>query len=209
MFNEQVLAKIGISKEDIHFVNDLAYTAGQTAKKRYEDGLTDIETKSEPDDFVTEVDKELSYFLTGKLKERFPDFNIISEEETPDSNINNDITTWVIDPIDGTSNYINNDGKYSVMIGLLRNCIPLIGWVYIPSEDRLIVGIPDDGLYEKKSQNEIYKKEINTENTLPEKKIKLMMGIRDRKKKPQIKYKIYQFDLLESVSICIKFIEII
>lgn len=209
MYNEQVLSKIGITKEDVHFINDLSYKAGQIALKRYEDGLVNICTKAEPDDFVTEVDKELNSLITEKIKSHFPNHSIISEEETPEKNISNDQTIWVIDPIDGTSNYIANDGKYSVMIGILREGKPLAGWVYAPLEDRLVLGIPEDGLYERVAQEAIIKKNTSIRSFKANDTVKIMMGKRDRKQNPMIKEKLSDLTFVESGSIGIKVIEII
>ena len=208
MYNEQVLSKIGITKEDIHFVNNLSYTAGQIALKRFEEGLVNICTKSEPDDFVTEVDEELNTLITKKIKDHFPDHSIISEEEPPEKNITNNHITWVIDPIDGTSNYIKNDEKYSVMIGLLKEGKPLAGWVYAPTENKLVLGIPEDGVYERIGINNIIKKEYLIQTHIPDEPIKIMMGKRDRKQNPQIKEKLSDLTFIESGSIGIKVIEI-
>lgn len=209
MFNVQILSKIGISIDDINFINDLAYNAGQIAKQRFEAGLVKISTKDEPDDFVTEVDKELNLLITTSIKEHFPEHSIISEEEIPHKNITNNNTTWVIDPIDGTSNYIANDGKYSVMIGLLKEGLPLAGWVYSPFEDRLILGIPEDGIYERVAQKGMTKKIPNNLSNKADHTIKIMMGKRDRKQNPAIKEKLSDLIFVESGSIGIKVIEII
>lgn len=209
MYNEQVLSKIGITKEDVQFINDLSYKAGQITLKRYEEGLVNICTKSEPDDFVTEVDKELNCLITENIKSHFPSHRIISEEETPEKNITNDQTIWVIDPIDGTSNYIANDGKYSVMIGILRDGKPLAGWVYAPFEDRLVLGIPEDGIYERIAQKAIIKKNTSIRPFKANEPVKIMMGKRDRKQNPKIKEKLSDLTFVESGSIGIKVIEII
>ena len=207
MFNSKKLYEISISIEDIEFVNDLLIKAGDIAIDRHKKGLKDINTKDAPDDLVTEVDKELNAFIIKEIKDRFVNDAIISEEAPPDGDINNAPKTWVIDPIDGTDNYVRNDGWYSVMIGILKDNSPVVGWVYSPVRKLIILGIPDDGVYKKAGTNPMEKlkvEEIGNKNN-----VRLMMGRRDRKYNPTVKEKLSSCEFVEMGSLGLKVIHII
>ncbi len=106
------------------------------------------------DDYVTNVDRELDRLLSEQFQTWFPDDAVISEENsrsrelwkphTEVSQINqlNQLHQkfWFIDPIDGTDDFIHGREFYSVMVGLLEEFQPVLGWVYAPKSDRLYFG---------------------------------------------------------------------
>lgn len=209
MFDKTILKAIGLTPDDINYVNDLAYRAGQLAKLRYEQGQIKVDTKEEPDDLVTQVDKELSNLIINDLKKRFPQDGIISEEEPPHNEGLMCNRFWVIDPIDGTSHYIKNNGQYSVMIGILQRERPVIGWVYSPEWDKLVIGIPGDGLFERIATGPTLKKIPQLCQTKPEKNLRLMIGSRNRKKDPELAQKLTGFECVEMGSLGLKVILIV
>lgn len=79
---------------------------------------------------LTQTDLDISHLLVSKLKFLYPNHNIIDEESgVVDAR---SIYTWVVDPIDGTSNFANGLPMYGVMIGLLEKEIPIAGGVALP-----------------------------------------------------------------------------
>jgi myo-inositol-1(or 4)-monophosphatase len=89
-------------------------------------------------DLVTETDIAAEEAILNLIRERFPDHAILSEE-TPGGVIGEGYT-WVIDPLDGTSNYTHRLPIFSVSIALLRRGKPLIGVVYDPMRDHMFAG---------------------------------------------------------------------
>src|SRR6185437_14481709 len=97
-----------LSPEDINFVNDLSRAAGKLALRMRADAV--ISEKSGPRDFVTDADVACSQLIVEKLKTRFPQDSIISEEDSADgaqtsfdpAASSTAERTWMIDPIDGT-----------------------------------------------------------------------------------------------------------
>ncbi|GEM_PF-195921 len=77
-----------------------------------------IETKGR-NDYVTNIDKELDAFIVSELKRLYPDIPAISEEGNPLADTPSGYF-WVIDPIDGTTNFIHNAGPVAVSIGLME-----------------------------------------------------------------------------------------
>lgn len=79
---------------------------------------------------LTEADLEIGEKLIAAIKQQFPEHNIIDEETgTID---NKSIYTWVIDPIDGTSNFANGIPSYGILLGLLKNNTPIAGGLALP-----------------------------------------------------------------------------
>ena len=101
------------------------------------------------DDYVTDVDRALDRLLNDQFQIWFPDDIVISEEnarsqkiwrEQSQSNQHNNKKFWLIDPIDGTDDFIHDREFYSVMVGVLEASQPVLGWVYAPKSDRLYFG---------------------------------------------------------------------
>jgi len=89
-------------------------------------------------DLVTETDIAAEEVILNLIRERFPDHATLSEE-TAGGEIGEGYT-WVIDPVDGTSNYTHRLPIFSVSVALLHRGRPLIGVVYDPMRDHLFVG---------------------------------------------------------------------
>jgi myo-inositol-1(or 4)-monophosphatase len=78
--------------------------------------------------FVTYVDKGAEKFIVDRLREILPEAGFIAEEGT--STARGERFDWVIDPLDGTTNFIHGLPPYAVSIGLLENSVPVLGIVY-------------------------------------------------------------------------------
>ena len=94
----------------------------------------DIELKGARD-YVTYIDKEAERILVKGLKEIFPVAGFLTEEETVDY-IETEYT-WIIDPLDGTTNYIHGDATFAVSIALKREQEIVLGVVYDPIIDQM------------------------------------------------------------------------
>lgn len=103
-----------------------------------------------PDDFVTSVDQALDRQLSAQFATWFPEDGIVTEENPQSTQAFHAgySRLWVIDPIDGTDDFIQGKPAYAVMIGLLQNYHPVAGWVYAPVEDQMYFGGPGWGLFQ-------------------------------------------------------------
>ena len=79
-----------------------------------------IETKSNAADLVTNMDREIEQFLIGKIKETFPNHNILGEEGYGDEITSSDGVVWLIDPIDGTMNFVHQKEILRFQLGFMR-----------------------------------------------------------------------------------------
>ncbi|CAG8526446.1 4586_t:CDS:10 [Dentiscutata heterogama] len=95
---------------------------------------TVFEKFGQPTDLVTEADIKVEELIKSKLKEKFPDHMFIGEE-TKAAGDNYEFTnkpTWIIDPIDGTTNFVQGFPFVAVSIGLTINKEPVVGVVFNP-----------------------------------------------------------------------------
>lgn len=115
----------------------------------------DINTKQDRKDLVTEIDESTEKFIIKKVRSSFPDHKIMAEEGTGDEVNSLDGTVWIIDPIDGTMNFIHQKRFFAISIGIYHNGEGIVGLIYDVMDDTLYEGIKGEGAYKngKKSPN--------------------------------------------------------
>lgn len=97
-------------------------------------------------DLVTQADKASEELIIGELKQYYPDYNVMAEEQGWVHKADSEFT-WVIDPLDGTANYVHGLPHYSVSIGLLKNRQPFAGVVYNPQLQELYSAMQGQGAF--------------------------------------------------------------
>ena len=124
--------------------------AGEISLKLREKGLKKkIKSDNTP---VTNGDLEVNKIITKKIKELSPELPIISEE-TSDNKMNNNLRDfWLIDPIDGTYDYINDLEEFTINAALILNNNPAAGLIYAPSKKRMFYSYGDNLSFEKKGE---------------------------------------------------------
>ena len=97
---------------------------------------------------VTVADRRASALIVAGLAARFPDDPVISEElPAPPGALGTGGRLWLVDPIDGTKDYIRGDDGFSVMIGLVRGGRPVLGVVHQPAAGRTFYATADAGAH--------------------------------------------------------------
>jgi 3'(2'), 5'-bisphosphate nucleotidase len=119
---------------------ELAREAGAVVK-RMQRGELAVEMKP-GDEPVTVADRTASELIVAGLADSFPADPIVSEELPPAPSALGAPRFWLVDPIDGTKDFIRGEDGYSVMIGLVQDGRPTRGVVYQPAFDRLFFGTP-------------------------------------------------------------------
>ena len=114
---------------------DTFLEAGRSAKEINKRGLK-ITTKADNTP-VTDGDLAVDKLLRDKITNLTPNFRIISEETTNLEIKNKNETFWLIDPIDGTKEYIKKNDEYTLNAALIVNLKPVVGIVYAPAKKRL------------------------------------------------------------------------
>lgn len=125
----------------------VAQEAGEHLKQFYQKSVT-IEKKSD-DTPVTEADLFVSHFLTEKLTALTPDLPVLSEEncDIPLEVRSQWHTYWLIDPLDGTQQFINRTDQFSVMICLVENHQPTFGVIHAPMLDKTYYAVKGKGAF--------------------------------------------------------------
>ncbi|PNY19013.1 inositol monophosphatase family protein [Streptococcus parauberis] len=120
------------------FAKSLIYDAADFIKEKMS-GQLDIQVKSNHDDLVTNVDQETQDFLISQIKKHYPQDNILAEENDVRHPIN-DGSVWVIDPIDGTVNFIVQGENFAIMLAYFEDGVGQFAFIYDVMKDQLLAG---------------------------------------------------------------------
>ena len=84
---------------------------------------------------VTNADIKANDIICSDLKRHFPDISIVSEEQVKKGKA--DKKFWLVDPLDGTKEFLKGNGEFTVNIGLIENKKPVFGIIYMPTKNKL------------------------------------------------------------------------
>ena len=130
-------------------VEDLIQTflnAGKISLDLREKGLTkEIKSDNTP---VSNGDLEVNRILTEKILDLTPNIPIVSEETSENKSNNKLENFWLIDPIDGTYDYINDLEEFTINAGLIIHKKPVAGLIYAPAKNRMFYSYGDDLSFE-------------------------------------------------------------
>ncbi|MBE2276612.1 MAG: 3'(2'),5'-bisphosphate nucleotidase CysQ [Rhodobacteraceae bacterium] len=119
----------------------LALEAGAQILKVYESPDFEVKAKSDASP-VTEADETADALISAGLRVAFPDQVLITEEQAA-SHAQIASTFLIVDPLDGTKEFIQRRGDFTVNIAYVENGVPLRGVVYAPAKGRLFYTLPD------------------------------------------------------------------
>jgi myo-inositol-1(or 4)-monophosphatase len=130
---------MGVVKGPSAFVSaaiDAAMQAGTLLQQMLPESraVKDVTTKRNPSDYVTRGDRIAEALIARVLRERFPDHGILAEEGTSHAGAE---YRWIIDPIDGTTNFVHGVPLFAVSIALEQRQELVAGVIYHPSMDEL------------------------------------------------------------------------
>ena len=126
--------------------------AGNISLKLRKQGLKkEIKIDNTP---VTNGDIEVNKLITNKIEKITPEIPIVSEESSTNKSNENLETFWLIDPIDGTHDYINNRDEFTINAGLIINNRPEVGIIYAPAKKRLFYTFHEGKCFELTNNKE-------------------------------------------------------
>lgn len=137
--------KLGELAEDLIPV---ARTAGDEILRVYDLGPdADFKADGSP---VCAADRAADRVIVEALKQLAPDIPVVSEENAKSHDLAPQARFFLVDPLDGTKEFLKRDGKgsYTVNIALIEDGAPVMGIVYAPALDRMFVGCDGDGATE-------------------------------------------------------------
>ena len=170
-------------KEIIEELIESFLLAGDLSLQLRNKGLTKtIKSDNTP---VSNGDLEVNNLITKKISQITPNIPIISEETSDNKDKLNLKNFWLIDPIDGTYDYINNLDEFTINAGLIVNNKPVAGLINAPAKKRMFYSYGNQNAYELSDGNT-----INLSNKIVKKDRPITFISYSKKTKPEIQ-KIY------------------
>ena len=107
----------------------------------------EVEEKQSSKDLVTEMDKATEQFFIDNIRTYYPEHRIIGEEGQGDSVLDSSGIVWVIDPLDGTLNFVKAKNHFGIMIVIFEEGLPVAGYIYDVMKSDLYYGIVGEDVY--------------------------------------------------------------
>ena len=166
-------------KKIVENLIDTFIRAGKVSLELRKKGLTK-ELKSD-DTPVSNGDIEVNKIISEKINGLTSGIPIVSEESSENKLNENLKDFWLIDPIDGTYDYINNLDEFTINAGLILNKKPVAGLIYAPAKDRMFYSYGDNSAFELTKDKPI---KLECSNNLDNRDIKFVSY--SNKLKPEI-----------------------
>lgn len=125
-----------------------------------------VNTKSDRKDLVTQVDQEVEYFFVDKIKTHFPDHFLLSEEGYGDRELNEEGVVWIIDPIDGTKNFVHQKKCFAISVGIFIAGVGEIGFIYDVMNNQLYSAKKHEGAFKNNRKLPMLSYQKSLENSL-------------------------------------------
>tara|TARA_Y100000588_G_C14279772_1_gene936347 strand:- start:10270 stop:11094 length:825 start_codon:yes stop_codon:yes gene_type:complete len=145
----------------IEEVVKLSRDAGESILAIYNDSNLDFNFK-EDNTPLTSADIASNNVIVKGLKKITPELPILSEEgsDIPYSIRSKWDQYWLIDPLDGTKEFLKRNGEFTVNIALIKNGRPILGVIYVPVNNEIFYGYKDGGSFYEKGKNSAKKIEV-------------------------------------------------
>jgi len=135
-----------LSEEAVALI-DIAWHAGEILLRHYANETIDSRKKSDQSP-VTAADEEAERFILSELRRVAPDIAVIAEEEAAQGRLQTiGNRFFLVDPLDGTKEFINRNGEFTVNIALIENGCPTLGVVLAPALSWLFAGAEGVGAF--------------------------------------------------------------
>ncbi|MFT5846827.1 MAG: 3'(2'), 5'-bisphosphate nucleotidase [Psychroserpens sp.] len=163
-------------KKNLEVAIEACLKAGEVIMEVY-DTAFDVEYKDDKSP-LTEADKKANEVINSFLEPTL--IPIISEEnkQTDYSVRKTWSTCWVVDPVDGTKEFIKRNGEFTVNIALVENGKPILGVIYVPASKTLY--------FADVAVNQAYKSDLNSHNTSLDEVVKHAKTLQTKKKSNQV-----------------------
>ena len=117
----------------IESIIDTVIEAGERVREIYE---SDFEVSKKDDNSpITKADLESNKIIRAALEKT--GIPILSEEDVDDKSRLSSDKIWIVDPLDGTTDFVNRTGEFTIMVGLVENHVPVMGLIYWPTKQKL------------------------------------------------------------------------
>lgn len=135
-------------KEILNALSEMVAEGGRIAMLHH---CQTTQVLSKDDDTpLTAADLAVDEYLCEALAEKFPNIPVVTEERTATHNVPvKEDRFFLVDPIDGTKEFVAERGEFTINIGLIENGVPIAGAVCAPAVGRLFVGATGEGAFER------------------------------------------------------------
>lgn len=120
--------------------------AGERIRTSFDSELS-IKTKSNRNDLVTDMDEATEKYFTEAIRHTYPDHQIMGEEGFGDDLHTLEGVTWIIDPIDGTMNFVHQQRNFAISIGIYDGAVGKLGYIYDVVHDELYFASKGEGAF--------------------------------------------------------------
>ncbi|MDN7241383.1 inositol monophosphatase family protein [Planococcus sp. N028] len=135
---------------DLHvmdlYIKSLIKEAGHIIRNSFVTELI-IEAKSDANDLVTNMDKEIEQFFITRIRRDFPGHRVFGEEGLGDVIEDLEGMVWLLDPIDGTMNFIHQKSNFAISLGVYEDGVGKLGYIYDVVNDNLYHAVEGEGAY--------------------------------------------------------------
>lgn len=128
-------------KEELKYALEIVKTAYNTIKNNNTFSIHMREDNS----VITDADIAIEKYLIGKIKEKYPTDEIVTEEFRGEFATKK--RTWIIDPIDGVTHFINSEGSWGIQLAFFDKNYTKFGIIYIPQKDELYYAAENQGVF--------------------------------------------------------------
>ena len=133
---------------DFEFLENIARQACKAILEVYG---TDFEVRRKADySPLTLADMRSHGIISDSLRSRYPEIPVLSEEgeEVPFEVRRNWDRFWLVDPLDGTKEFVKRNGEFTINIALIENRVPVFGLIFIPVQERMVIADVREGCWE-------------------------------------------------------------
>jgi 3'(2'), 5'-bisphosphate nucleotidase len=147
-------------RDELQEAVKLARRAGELIMGFYQQGVpVEIKAGDEP---VTAADRAADDLIRAGLERAFPDDGLLTEESEDDLSRLTKERVWIVDPLDGTSEFVGETGEFAVQIALAVRGEPVLGVVYHPPSGALYYAVANGGAYLEQN-GEVHRLRVSTE----------------------------------------------
>jgi 3'(2'), 5'-bisphosphate nucleotidase len=132
-------------EKELDLACDLVRQASKVVLECY-GGSVEVRWKGKNDP-VTDADEASTRLILGMIGKTFPDDAVLIEEREDDPRRLKSARTWIVDPLDGTKEFIDRNGEFTVMVGFVAGGAPVVGAVAIPVSGALVAGMAGAGAF--------------------------------------------------------------
>lgn len=125
---------------------EIAIDAGELIKVRMSETVS-VDSKKDANDLVTNVDREVESFIIERVLTKYPEHQILGEEGMSKSALESGKITWIIDPIDGTVNFVHSRRNFAILMSVYHEEVGMVAITYDVMNGEMFHALKGNGAY--------------------------------------------------------------